>query len=82
MSVTIMELAEHRLGREARFGSDFEEAGLSIMGGCAVCGATLGAFNGCPSKSGYWKCASGCIADDGYATVEEANAALFGKRAS
>ncbi len=76
MSITILQLAEHRLWREPVTGADFESAGLAIMGGCGVCGASIAAYNAHPSKAEVWKC-SGCIGDDGYATVQEADAALF-----
>jgi hypothetical protein len=83
MSVTILELALHRGASSDTDGgvdgAEFEKVGLQIMGGCQVCGATLAAYNGCPSKSGYWRCRSGCIGDDGYETVAEADAAIFGK---
>ena len=77
MAVTILELATFRLGREARNGADFEEAELPIMGGCQCCGATVAAYNACPSTSGYLRCAGGCIGEDGFATAREANDALF-----
>lgn len=75
--ITVLDLATHRLGRDATTGGDFEEAGLPIMGGCCICGATVGAYNACPSKSGYLKCRNGCIGDDGWETVQEANKDIF-----
>lgn len=75
--ITILQLAEHRLGREAVTGSDFEEAGLPMLGGCQVCAATIAAYNACPSRSGYIRCAAGCIGDSGWTTVEEANRDIF-----
>jgi hypothetical protein len=75
--ITIAELADHRLGREATTGEDYEQAKLPLMGGCCMCGATVAAYNSCPSKSGYLKCRTDCIGDDGYLTVEEACEALF-----
>lgn len=77
MPITILQLAEHRLGRPAVNGQDFEDAGLALLGGCEVCAAGLAAYNACPSKSGSWRCASGCIGDTGWESVEEANAAIF-----
>lgn len=77
MPVTIMQLAEHRLGRPASTGGDFIEARLPIMGGCEVCGATVAAYNSCPSKSGYIRCANDCIGDDGWEDVVEANRVIF-----
>lgn len=85
--VTILELARHRLsaigrtsgGEPARLtGVDFEAVELAILGGCELCGASIAAYNACPSRSGCWRCASGCIADEGYASVEEADRELFG----
>ncbi len=83
MAITILELAKHRGLKEDEDGSftmgAINDVGLEIMGGCQRCGASLGCYNGCPSKSGYWMCKDDCIGDDGYATVEEANAAIFGE---
>lgn len=83
MAITILELAKHRGLKEEPDGSfsmgAINDVGLEIMGGCQRCGASLGCYNGCPSKSGYWMCKDGCIGDDGYETVEEANAAIFGE---
>lgn len=76
--VTVLALASFRLGRPASTGADFAEAGLPMLGGCAVCGASVAAYNACPSRSGYLKCAAGCIDGDGYDTEAEADAALFG----
>lgn len=75
-AVTILELAEHRLGRHARNGADFADAGLPIMGGCERCGATVAAYNSHPSRSGYLRC-GGCIGDDGWTDVAEADRAVF-----
>jgi hypothetical protein len=80
-NVTILELAAFRLGRPLEggcfTGEDLNRAGLPMLGGCAVCGATIAAYNAAPSKSGYLKCAEGCIDDDGFWTVDEANRFLF-----
>lgn len=81
MSVTVMDLARHRLGLAPDVpmtGADFARAQLPILGGCQVCGASVAAYNSCPSTSGYIRCANGCIGDAGYATVEQANDAIFG----
>lgn len=77
MSVTILELATHRLGRKASNGADFVEAELPIMGSCGRCGATVAAYNSCPTTTGYIMCANGCTDGVGFATVEDANAAIF-----
>ena len=81
-SVTIKELAEHRLGRPAVSGGDFDEANLAILGGCEICGASIAAYNGCPSKTGFWRCLHGCIADQGWTDVREADLAIFGREES
>lgn len=84
--VTILDLAKYRLGLgddvTTLTGADFQHAGLAIMGGCMICGATLAAYNGCPTKSGYWACARECaemMGDEGpWYDVAEANTAIFG----
>lgn len=77
MAVTVLQLAEHVLGRRARTGADFIEADLPILGGCQTCAASIGAFNAFPSTTGYLQCAD-CIDDTiGFVTVEEAKAALW-----
>lgn len=79
--ITILDLALHRGAQKDEDGSingsEIEKTGLPFLGGCEVCGACVGAYNACPSKSGYLRCASECIGDTGFATVEEANQALF-----
>jgi len=77
MPITISELADHRLRRHASTGQDFIDAELPITGGCEVCGASIAAYNACPSTSGYLRCAQGCIGDDGFDTVEAAAASIF-----
>jgi len=83
-AITIMQLAQHRLGPEydghALTGAEFQKVGLPIVGGCEVCHATVAAFNSCPSKTGYIRCRD-CIEDLGYPTAEEADAAIFGEEA-
>lgn len=76
--ITILELATFILGREASTGLDFYDAGLAMMGGCEICGASLAAYNACPSKSGFWRCRSGCIDDTGWTDLEEARQDIFG----
>lgn len=83
MPITVLDLALHRGVKEDDNGNismgALEDVGLPFMGGCSICGASIAAYNACPSKSGYLKCASGCIDEDGFETVEEANADLFGE---
>lgn len=82
LPITIMDLAEHRglvLDEYGNAnGAQFEAVGLDFLGGCSVCGATIAAYNACPSKSGMWKCSDDCIGDDGWTDVAEANADIFG----
>lgn len=75
--ITILQLAEHRLGRQAHTGADFAEAGVAIMGGCKTCHASIAAYNGFPARDGYWRCED-CIGDGGWTDVAEANRDIFG----
>ena len=73
MAITVLEVCVERLGADADKplnGADFEAADLAIMGGCERCHATLAAYNGYPSRSGYWRC-QGCLGDHGFETVAE-----------
>jgi len=79
--VTILQLAEFRLGHQAETGQDFADAGLAILGGCERCHASIAAYNAFPSKSGFWRCED-CIGPLGWDTVEEADAAIFGQEVS
>src|SRR5215471_554228 len=74
--ITLLQLASAILGRKAENGADFEEADVAMWGGCEVCGASIAAYNGCPSRTGYIRCANACIGDQGFATVEECRAFL------
>jgi hypothetical protein len=81
--VTVLDLARYRLGRATNddgpmTGADFLRAQLPIMGGCQVCHATVAAYNACPTRTGYLRCADGCVDAMGFTTVEEADADLFG----
>lgn len=75
MSVTILDVAKARGAREDERGgingAEFARVGLPIIGGCQFCGATVAAYNACPSQSGYLRCANGCIDNDGFETVAE-----------
>lgn len=81
-AITVFALAAHRLGIEPGSrrltGADFERVELPMLGGCEACGASVAAYNACPSTTGYLRCANGCIDGLGYATVQEADAAIFG----
>lgn len=78
MAVTVMELATHRLGRDATTGQDYIDARLPMMGGCYVCEASIAAYNAYPSQIGFLMCGDD-IGGDGWDTVEEANKAIFGE---
>ena len=79
--ITVLDLAMYRGAKECEgggvTGGAIESVGLPFLGGCKRCGATIAAYNACPSKHGVLMCSSGCIGEDGYATVEEANRAIF-----
>jgi len=78
--VTIYELACHRLNMpnaDSLNGADFDRARLPMLGGCEVCGATVAAYNACPSKTGYLRCANGCIEDLGWEDVEQCDRDIF-----
>jgi hypothetical protein len=47
------------------------------MGGCEGCGASIAAYSAHPSTTGYIRCRD-FIGDLGYATVAEADLAIFG----
>lgn len=83
--ITFRDLALHRGAKEdedgAMNGAEFDRVGLSIMGGCAVCGATLAAYNGYPSKSGYWNCRR-CLCGSGWTDAAEADRDIFGESGS
>lgn len=80
-AITILDLAIFRGAKENEDGSmslgEIERVGLPGMGGCGNCGATVAAYNSCPSTRGIILCAGDCISDLGYETVEAANLALF-----
>jgi hypothetical protein len=74
MPITFFEIVAQRKGVDpshaALNGADFEEHGFSIIGGCAGCGASLAAYNGHPSRTGWWLC-SDCIGDSGFETTAD-----------
>lgn len=51
-------------------GEEFARVGLSIIGGCAWCGATIAAYNALPTKLGCWGCMD-CAHHQGFETVAE-----------
>jgi hypothetical protein len=69
--ITILDYVKSVVGEKTIYTvEDFAGAGVEMIGGCQVCGATLGPYNAYPAKSGYWHCAD-CIGDDGFTTVEQ-----------
>lgn len=80
MPITLLELATHRLGREARTGVDFAQAGVPSTGGCEHCGAPVAAYSAHPSRSGYIRCVD-CIDEDGWTDVAQADGEIFGDAA-
>ena len=73
MPVTALDVAKARGAREidGRIeAGEFERVGIPLLGGCERCHATIAAYNAYPSTTGYWRCGD-CIADLGFATVEE-----------
>lgn len=52
-------------------GAEFARLGLPLVGGCEACGATIAAYNACPSRTGFLRCAASCIDGLGFATVAE-----------
>lgn len=85
MPITILDLAKHRGAQEDPNGGFSAEAilntGLPFLAGCGPCGESLVAFNAYPSKLGVIRCKD-CIGTNGFETVEEANASLFGEEES
>lgn len=82
--VTILDVAKFMGAKEPFTLGTFEDLELPFFGGCQVCHATIAAYNACPSRNGYLRCASGCIFSStmqigsyGYETVEEAYEAMF-----
>lgn len=79
--VTVLDLARFRGVEPDEQGGitlgQVKAVGLPFFGGCCVCGASVACYNSCPSRSGYLKCRSGCIGDDGFETADDANRFLF-----
>lgn len=61
--------------------ADLAEYDIPLGGGCKACGATIAAYNACPTRSGYIACQGEC-ARDGFRTVEEYAAFLVAQDAS
>ena len=75
MSITILDVARARGVEEIDgkiSGGEFQRVGLSILGGCGNCHATLGAYNAYPTTTGFWGCRE-CTegAEITFATTEE-----------
>jgi len=55
-------------------GGEFERLGLPMISGCQRCGATVGPWGACPSRTGFIQCCD-CITDDlAFATVADFDA--------
>ncbi len=75
MAITILDYVVEKLGDDypedgCIDAGQFYALGFDIMGGCEVCGATLGAYNAYPTRSGYWRCAED-LGETGYGSVAE-----------
>jgi hypothetical protein len=71
MPITILDYVKSVVGdKDSYTGEDFLIAGVSVIGGCQHCAATIACSNAYPSTSGYWRCAS-CIGTTGFATVAD-----------
>lgn len=81
MSVTILEIARE-LGVESNDGvvnaAEIMKWGLPFMGGCQHCAATIACYNAAPTSTGMLQCVE-CADGNGvgYATVDEAIAAIY-----
>tara|TARA_Y100000034_G_scaffold83726_1_gene100247 strand:- start:190 stop:477 length:288 start_codon:yes stop_codon:yes gene_type:complete len=73
--ITIMDIAKAEGAQEDErggiSGGEFERLGLPILAGCQGCGATLGAYNAYPTRSGYVGCADCTPEEYGYQTVAD-----------
>jgi hypothetical protein len=84
--ITILDIARARGAKEDARGAinaeQIEALGLPFMGGCQVCGATLGCYNACPGRNGFLigKCCAD--AEDTYATVDEYDSAQLARAAT
>ena len=83
MPITVLDLAIHRGAKSDPEFSDesfsveaIEATGLRFFSGCGPCTASLGPFDAYPSKLGSIRCKD-CIGQNGFETVEEANAFIF-----
>ncbi len=75
-SITLLDVALARGLRETQGGSagysqaEVEACCVPFMGGCQSCHATVACYDACPSRTGYVMCASGCIGNLGFPSVE------------
>lgn len=75
--ITALELAIHRGCPEDKLTmGNVQDTGIAFMGGCRICAASIACYNAYPSRDGYWRCKD-CIDENGYDTVEQANAHIF-----
>ena len=52
-------------------GSEFDRLGIPMLGGCNICGETIGAYNAFPSKDGFLKCRSCIHIAGGFTSAKE-----------
>ena len=78
LPISILQLAEYRLGRPATNGEDYEQAQLPMLGGCGGCHSTIACYNAYPSKTGMLRCAD-CIGDLGWDDPAAAAREIFGR---
>jgi hypothetical protein len=77
MPVTILDYVKSQVGEKDSYpAADFHDHGVAIIGGCELCGATLGPYNAYPSATGCWRCGT-CIGNTGYHTVAEFKVATW-----
>jgi hypothetical protein len=69
MPITILDYVKSVTGAKDLYTvEDFLAAGVDMLGGCQLCGATIACYNAYPSVTGYWRCTD-CIGDLGYPTI-------------
>jgi hypothetical protein len=71
MPITVLDVVRSVVGEKETYTAlDCWEAGVAMVGGCQLCGATIAVYNAYPSQSGYWRCAA-CIGSTGFTSIEE-----------
>jgi hypothetical protein len=74
-AITVLQLAKARGVVTSDEGTinmaEFRRVGLAMIGGCARCEATIGAFNAYPSRLGFWLCGECLQGGEGFASAAE-----------